>query len=276
MGMSFSELTPKVAPPDNVEDDEETCDGSGSSNHGDEICIDSGSSSNGEEEVAWNCNSEEETVTLNAGKCALSKQPLSLELAVEPKESMQQPPRTKLSSNALVFVPGACPASVPGKKSVQAGRELLTLLKGESKDCSSELPSAKQKTPLRSKLSSKAQAFVPQGNFMQTTGFTPVTQLLPTLLIPMCTRDDGFDDSPRATPRATYPDAQQDMTNAPDLSIHQEHPTGSNQQSVESQEVVSKPPPKICWADLHEEEDDDFSNDLWFGDLAPNDLLRLS
>lgn len=292
--MSFSELAPKVAPPDSLEEDDETCVDSGSSNHGDETFIDSGSSSNGEEEVTWNCASEEEKAAVSAGVCASSQQPLHLEDALESKETKQPPTRTKLSSNALVFIPGApaaavAPTSASGMKSVQAGRELLSLLKkGNS---TSEVPSDTQEKPkLRSKLSSKAQSFVPQGNtkltsnsqafvpqVMQTTGFTPVVQLLPTMLIPMmCTQNDGFDDSPQATPRATHPAEQPEMPNVPDLSIRHEHPTGSIQQPVDSEQVVLKSPPKLCWADLYEDEEDDISNDLWLDASAKNEVLSLS
>jgi hypothetical protein len=278
MSMSMSECAPKVAPPDSVEEDDETCIGSGSSSNGDDSY---------HEEINWSCISEEETDAvkgfniLKACKYA-SSQPLNADDGPESAESKQKPARTKLSSSALVFIPGA-QTSVPGTKCVEDGRDLLSLLKPDTKECSNRVPMEDQQKPRRSKLSSSAQAFVPRANMAQSTGFLPIMPLVPALLIPMCTTNDdnnGFDDSPRDTPRMTHPDNQPEVAYYADESMehdheHQEHPTDLIQQSDESTKVSSKPPPKASWADLYED-DDDFSNDMWLDASTQNDLLSLS
>lgn len=305
--MSISECAPNFVPPDSVEEDDETCAGSGSSSNGDDLY---------HEEVNESITSEEETDAvkgfniLKACKYAsshpddgpesteskpnVSSQSSNPDDGPESTESKQKPARTKLSSSALVFIPGAR-TSVPGTKCVQDGRDLLTLLKTDAKEsANSRVPMEDQQKPRRTKLSGTAQAFVPRTNLVQPTGFVPMMQMLPTLLIPMCTTNEGsngFDDSPRATPRMTHPDNQPDMANHADDSDdsmdncheHQEHPTDPIQQSDERKEVSSKAPPKPSWADLYED-DEELGNDLWFGSVEPmhldasaqNDLLSLS
>lgn len=228
-----------------------------------ETCADSGSSCNGEEEVSCSCPSEEEEGEVpKAVECASPEQSVHLEDASKVKE---QPARTKLSSNALVFVPGASTTSLSGTQSSKAGRELLTLLKGNSEDRPSGQQSEIQEKPHRSKLSSSAQAFVPQATFIpqpnvviQPARFNPVVQLFPALLMPLPAMHDGFDDSPRATD----PDSQPELAKDVDDNFHEGHPPDAMQQSVESQGVVVKPAPKISWADLYED-DEDLGPDLW-------------
>lgn len=276
MDASSPEFAPKAEAAYSVEEEE----------------TDSGSSSVGEEEVSCSFSSEEEVEAVKtAGYSPPQPQHLfSLEHALDPPP--QKPARTKLSSSALVFVPGA---SSTNTKSVDAGRSLLTLLKCKATDSPSGLPSESQQKPSRSKLSSSAQAFVPKARFIpqqdvvQPVGFSPIqplvendgfpncappmVQLLPTLMIPMAMHltnfddsyvHDGFDDSPRASYLES--DSQTEVVKDADTII---------QQSAESEEVISKAPPKVSWADLYEDEEE--AADIWFEeDATQNALLSLS
>jgi hypothetical protein len=321
--MNTKKWVPKAETWDSVEEDEETWIGSGSSSNGDDSY---------HEEANWSCTSEEETDAikafniLKACKHASSGQPSNTDDAPEveaaaPKQPddapeaevpQQKPARTKLSSSALVFVPGAR-TSVPlppGPRSADAGRDLLTLLKNDVKDCPNEKPAENPQKPRRTKLTSNAQVFVPRATVVQpaTPGFVPMMAVLPTMLIPMCTNNDnnngpidnGFDDSPQVTPRMTNPDSEPEEANDAESDSFdglQEHLTDSDciQQSDDCEEVSpqppmrciadesevlttirfgSLPPTKISWADLYE--DDDEGNDLWLDTRAKNDLLSLS
>lgn len=316
---------PKAQSWDSVEEDEETWVGSGSSSNGDD---------SSHEEANWSCTSEEETDALKAfnilkackklssneveapfqalfqhieaREVEASKQEaaptkLSSNDAPEVDPSTQKPARTKLSSNALVFVPGvrtSAPTSVPGTKSGDAGRDLLTLLKSDlkdspnEKDCPKEMPSENQQKPQRTKLSSSANVFVPRANVVQSTGFVPRANVVqPTGFVPMmavlmpitmCTNNDnnnGFDDSPQVTPRMTHPDSEPEEANdaeSDSCGLHEDlTDSDSIQQSDHREEVSSKPPAKTSWADLYED-DEDFGTDLWLDTSAKNELLSLS
>lgn len=294
-GVSNPELAPKAATPYCVEEEE----------------TDSGSSSVGDEEVSWSCASEEEVEVKEAQEYPFSallghsapqpQQLLSLERALNPQA--EKPARTKLSSNALVFVPGGSTHTASNTKNVDAGRELLTLLKGNSTNPPSKLPSDGQAKPGRSKLSSNAKVFVPKSCFVPQNvvqpaavspidpvaggengfpnGAPPMIQLLPTLMIPMCTTStniddtyaqDGFDDSPRpAFPEQTVmgDDSEDDRTVVGDDA----DVPGS---TIKPQATVSQAPSKVCWADLYENEDD--SLDIWSDISAQKEkeLLSLS
>lgn len=270
MDMCCPDHCPKVAPSYTTQEDEETC-------------VDSGSSFVGDEEVSCGCPSEEEGEAVNAVGCASPEQHSRFEDA---SEQQKKPSRTKLSSTAMVFIPGATTTSMSGTQPSTAGREILTLLKGNSKqDCPSGQQSEVQRKPGRSKLSSSANLFVPQAapqatftpqqNVVQLTGANPVLQLFPVLLMPTQAAHDGFDDSPRAA----YLDNVSQQENTPKANgVHCDVDEGhfpAIQQSVESTGAITKSPPKISWADLYEDEYD-LGPDLWLGTRTGNELLSLS
>lgn len=211
----------------------------------------------------------------------------------------QKPGKTKLCSNALVFVPGSCTSSVTDSKSSEpAGRDLLALLKGDSTNVPRKQSSESQQKPGRSKLSTSAQVFVPKVRFVpqppvvQSSDFVPVkplvgnngysnsappmVELLPVLVIPMCTTNfaDGFDDSPRAT----YPDSPSEVVSEPDKNCHfsiaSQYQEASIEDEDENEEAAPKASSKVSWADLYEDEDG--SVDIWLEKRAHNQLLSLS